>query len=284
MITGIGDNCIDRYLAPIQAEFVGGNVANVVANIALRGGRTAYVGSVGADAAGTRIANTLLEIGVDLGWLQRVPEGSTGITELELAGGDARIVAERYGVSASVNLDAHTLDEIAAGSSWVHTSRTGDAGRYADALRARGVGLSIDLGVVRDLRTAEALAPLAAKFEVVFFSAGAQLADAQVEALARALRARGTTVIGTRGAAGCLAVEDRGRHAQPAANDNRPVIDALGAGDAFIAGFLATAGSTLQTRLRAGSHWAASACRIYGSWPQGVSVRMAAQAAAERGA
>lgn len=52
------------------------------------------------------------------------------------------------------------------------------------------------------------------------------------------------------------------------------IVDPLGAGDAFVAGYLSTLGGTVAADAGAAEHalltactWAAQACRQFGGWP-----------------
>ena len=43
----IGDNCIDRYLPPMDQRFVGGNALNTAVHMKLAGCDVSYLGAVG---------------------------------------------------------------------------------------------------------------------------------------------------------------------------------------------------------------------------------------------
>lgn len=47
----VGDNCIDRYLAPVGDCLVGGNAVNVAVQLARLGRRASYFGTVAPPAA-----------------------------------------------------------------------------------------------------------------------------------------------------------------------------------------------------------------------------------------
>ena len=89
------------------------------------------------------------------------------------------------------------------------------------------------------------------------------------EAMAAELRRRGASIaVVTLGQAGSLACADSTTYRQAAIPVE--VVDTLGAGDAFIAGFIAAPARRRLAagRPRAGAADAAETCRHLGAWPQ----------------
>jgi fructoselysine 6-kinase len=58
-IATVGDNCIDRYLPPVDRSLVGGNAVNVAVNLRRAGHPAAYFGAVGDDEDGMRTRGVL---------------------------------------------------------------------------------------------------------------------------------------------------------------------------------------------------------------------------------
>lgn len=75
----------------------------------------------------------------------------------------------------------------------------------------------------------------------------------------------------TAGAAGAVACVDGSLHAVPAVPLDGP-LETVGAGDAFVGGYLAelVAGRPVECRLRTGARLGAAACRHPGDW-EGVA-------------
>ncbi len=257
----VGDNCIDRYL-PLRRSTVGGNAVNVAVHLARAGIGTAYFGAVGDDPDGRRVLAALRDNHVDPANLRVLPDAVTGYTDITFGPGGERIIGhEELGACAAYRPSA---DEVArlAGMRHVHLGWLDDGGAVKRALATAGTDVSQDLSVTSPAagRTPEGLA-------VAFASAGASLAEG--EALAARLLAGGArTAVVTCGAAGSVATSG-GEIARMDVHAVE-VVDTLGAGDTFIAGFLAARlhGAGLSACLAAGRDAAAATCTHLGGFPQ----------------
>jgi len=144
----------------------------------------------------------------------------------------------------------------------VHIGWMDDAGGLKAALAAAGTDVSQDLSV-----TSPEAGRRAAGLAVAFASAGPSLAEG--ETLAARLVAEGArTAVVTCGAAGSVASD--GNVMAATAARRIAVVDTLGAGDTFIAGFLAARlrGEGLKASLEAGRDLAAVTCTHLGGFPQ----------------
>jgi fructoselysine 6-kinase len=259
-VATVGDNCIDRYL-PLRQSTVGGNAVNVAVHLARLGLGAAYYGAVGDDADGARVLAALRANGVDTDHVH-IRHGRTAYTDIHIAAGGERIIAfEEFGVCAGYRPNRAEI-EMLGRLRHIHIGWVDDGGAVKGALAAAGVGLSQDLSVSSPAagRRAEGLA-------VAFASAGPSLAEG--EALAARLLEEGARIaVVTCGAAGSIAADGR----TMARMDARPVtvVDTLGAGDTFIAGFLAARldGGGLDVCLRSGRDLAAATCGHLGGFPQ----------------
>lgn len=270
MIIGIGDNCIDHYLPPIDKSFAGGNVVNVVANLQKHGQPAVYIGTVGTDDRGTALISDLQALGMNTKFIAR-KEGLTGITEIELVGdGEYVIRSEEYGVSSHVSLDAETLAYLRESATLIHLSLTGGAIELLDRLASLSKPLSCDISTFyakHDRAYWERILPHLA---YVFVSGGSAASDDEVRRLAAEIATFGAKhVIVTRGARGVTAFWDEKEVSQASLLSASEVVDPLGAGDAFISGFLDSlkrSGRTIEDHLLSGSIWAAEACSRFGAW------------------
>ena len=281
MLISIGDNCIDRYVSPVVVARVGGNALNVAANIAIRGEPAAYAGVVGTDAEGDWILRVLRASGVNTDCVERA-DGVSGVTEIAIEGGDYRILREDYGVSAEILVTSALRDFILNHATLIHLTVTGEADKLIEELKTFGVPLSLDLGIVRDGDTLLKVASLLPTVNYVFFSAGSAMSEKDLSALLDKAQLLGCRcVVATRGAKGCSAL-DRGRRVDVASVVTPgSIVDPLGAGDAFITGFLygMEFGRGLEERLQLGSAWAADACLHLGAWKVPVDDDLAASGA-----
>jgi fructoselysine 6-kinase len=268
-LASVGDNCIDRYVPPVRPDTVGGNALNVAVGFVQAGHPAMYLGAVGDDADGRQIVEAAAAAGVDVDGVRVLP-APTGVTTVELLpDGDRRFLDEDYGASALFRLDARDLDRVRA-CGWVHAANLGGGAEALGQLAADGRRLSYDFSDRGDsgLRTV-----LSRHLQVAFFSAPEEN-DAEAVGLAEAALVDGASIaVVTRGARGSLAVDGDGIDVQEAL----PVeaVDTLGAGDAFIAAFIAARvdGAGRREALRRGAEAAARTCRIIGPWPVLKEVR-----------
>jgi fructoselysine 6-kinase len=260
-VATVGDNCIDRYLPPIGVSTVGGNALNVAVHLRRLGQSVAYFGRVGSDEDGKRIVARLAENGVTT---QHVRAGAapTAYTDISTdPSGDRIMLFEEFGACRGYRPDA---GEVAALRSMrhVHIGWLDDAGALKQALAAAGIRVSQDLSV-----NAEADNITAQSLAIAFASAAATKEGAR-DLLAKMLREGARIAVVTCGSAGSIASDGK-THAEAdvVATD---VLDTLGAGDTFIAGFIAgqLEGQDLQACLESGARAAAVTCTHYGAFPQ----------------
>ena len=259
-IAALGDNCIDRFLPPVNRLLAGGNAVNVAVQAALLGCEVSYFGAVGADREGVHLRAELLRNGVGLAGLLIDGERPTAYTEIEtLPGGERRIGFEDFGACATYRVpEAHY--DVLRGVRHVHIGWINDAGESRRRLRALGVSVSQDLSVNN---RPENLDP--AGLSIAFASAEAAAAEAVAAGL---LDAGAELAVVTMGADGSLA-HDGARSLRMPALPVDPV-DTTGAGDSFIAGFLSVhaAGGDLAAALAAGASAARLTCLHPGGFPQ----------------
>ena len=259
-VAAVGDNCIDRYLA-LRKSTVGGNAVNVAVHLARLGLDAAYFGAVGDDASGRRVLVALGDNRVASDHVQ-VRHGLTAYTDIAFGEGGERIIAfEEFGVCAGYGPDPAEIEALRR-IRHVHIGWLNDGGVLKEALAASGTSVSQDLSVTSPL-----LGRRSAGLAVAFASAGPSIAEG--EALAARLLADGACVaVVTCGAAGSVAADGK----TVTRTDAIPVdvVDTLGAGDTFIAGFIAAHvdGQNLQACLRSGRDLASATFGHLGGFPQ----------------
>jgi fructoselysine 6-kinase len=252
VVACFGDNCIDRYLPPLDLALVGGSCVNVAVGLRERGIRSAYIGAVGADADGERVVAELKGRGISVERVAVDPAHPTAVTEIEVtAEADRRFVYEDYAIH-----DAYEPSEVVwallATARHVHASRLP---RHLERLVAlEGPSVSYDFS---DHPIPESLVGL----DIAFASGGDPAT--LVERGARC-------AVVTLGASGSLAAESTGALVREPSTPVAQVVDTCGAGDAFIAAFLASqlADASLAAALAAGSAAGADACAYVGAFPQ----------------
>jgi 2-dehydro-3-deoxygluconokinase len=263
--------------ATMFGRFVAGAEANVAVGLARLGHRVAYIGRVGADGFGTAITRALRGEGVDVGALDVDPGARTAIfvRERRLVG-TADLVYHRAG-SAGSRLgpdDVAAVTGLFTAGRWLHVtgitpalSASCRAAVEAAVERATAAGMtvSLDVNLRRKLWTDDDARPvlraIATRSDIVFagLDEAAVVLDGPVASLdeaARGLLALGPSVAVLKlGSAGALARE-RDREATSHEGFAVPlVLDPVGAGDAFVAGFIAARleGHDLATALAWGN-------------------------------
>jgi 2-dehydro-3-deoxygluconokinase len=273
-----------RLGAPMTTS-VAGAESNVAIGLARLGHAVAFVGAVGADELGALVVRTLRAEGIDVAGVRADQVRATGVMFREQRTSEVVHVDYVRTGSAGSAIDEdlaavalapppavfHVSGITAALSPSAATS-TATALRLA---RAAGVVTSLDVNYRHRLwsRTAAAaaLAPLLVDVDVLFAS-GDELAlvfpDGQVPPSA----GRPGEVVVTHGAKGAEAWAGSDHLHQPAA----PVdaVDVVGAGDAFVAGYLSARidGLDLAARLERGTAVAAVAVSTQGDW-EGLPTR-----------
>jgi 2-dehydro-3-deoxygluconokinase len=252
-------------------RFVAGAEANVAVGLARLGHSVAFVGRVGADGFGEAIRRRLRGEGIDIRELTTDPDAPTGLMFRERRGlGPAQVVYVRRG-SAGSRLTVADVDRAAAGglldgARWLHLTGITPAlspealaatTHAADLARKAGLTVSLDLNLRRRLWSDETAAPvlrdlasrtdvlLGSPDELAVVSARSDGRDPEAHdpaGLAHAAVGLGPAVVVAKlGADGALAF---GRDT-PNETVVRPavplpvVVDPVGAGDAFCAGFIA---------------------------------------------
>lgn len=260
-IAAVGDNCIDKFLPPLGQALIGGNAVNVAVQLARLGHDAFYFGAVGPDADGRRTRDALAANGVSVTHMQERP-GKTAHTDIEvLPSGERVFLLEDFGVCAGYR---PSEDDIAVLKTMdhVHIGWLDDGGALRRALAGAGVSVSQDVSVNAD--------PVDIGIEglaIAFGSAGND--DAAADAMLERFLAAGVqTAVVTRGAKGSVAATREAR--AEAGIREVDVVDTTGAGDSFIAGFLAVrlGGGSLEAAVAAGRDRAAQACGHVGGFPQ----------------
>jgi len=280
-LAGVGDNVVDRY-RDLGTMFPGGQALNVAVHAHRSGIDTAYQGVVGDDVAGRHVLGAMRSEGIDTSHV-RVVAGRNAYAEVELHDGNREFVGGDAGVSKFRLTD----DDLAwlTGFQLIHSSESS----YLEDQLAQLAGvapLSFDFSVRRDPAYVEPLLPHVAIAE---FSLS-DLDDSAAAAWLERIHGLGPRlVLATRGAADAMLFDGQRLVRQQVLPTE--VIDSLGAGDAFIARFLAghLRGEPHEAALAAAAEQAASTCRSYGAFGYGTAAfpplspeRDAAVAARER--
>lgn len=265
----------------------GGAESNVAIGLAYAGVPVTWVGRVGVDPAGDRVLADVAAQGVEVVGV-RDPERSTGVMMKErLPDGRTRVSYHRRGSAASAFTPGDLPSGLVERAALLHltgiTLALSDTARetvHAAVVRAidAGVPVSFDVNhrpkLVDDATGRGWYRAVAARAAVVFAGddearlvLGRDERTGDDEALAHELAAlaNGTAVVklGSRGAVASVEGTIHRRAASPVA-----VVDPVGAGDAFVAAWLAAdlAGRSPAEALDAAADAGALACTVHGDW------------------
>ena len=260
VIACIGDSCVDHY-ASLGQKFPGGNPVNFAVYLRRMGSEASFIGAVGSDEDGTLVLNALDRKGVDVSHVQ-VLEGPTPTTHVSMENGNRVFTSYDPGVMDHFRLRAEDLAFIGQHAMAV-SALWGRCEEDLEAIQALGVPVAFDCADLPDDPVAKRALP---HVDIAFFSDD-KAEDDQLMEIIRDIYARGPkVVVAMRGAQGSMAYDGELFYTQGAIDCH--VVDTLGAGDSYIAGFLHATlqGLPMPRRMRAGSECAAVTIGYIGAW------------------
>ena len=251
---------MDHYES-LGQKFPGGNPVNFAVYLRRVGAEASFIGAVGSDEDGQLVLDALAAKGVDVSRV-RVLEGPTPTTTVTMENGNRVFTSYEPGIMTDYRLEPEDLDFIARHDLAV-SAIWGRCEQDLAAIRARGVPVAFDCADLPEDPVALAALP---NVDIAFFSDDGTPVEALMEK-ARAIAAMGpSTVVVMRGAKGSMVFDGQTFYLQEAVDC--PVVDTLGAGDSYIAGFLHAAllGKPIPERMRAGSENASVTIGYVGAW------------------
>lgn len=269
-LAGIGDNVVDYYQDQ-GMMYPGGNALNVAVACKRNGAEAcAYVGIVGDDAAAQHVIRSSLAEGIDLTRIRRAygPNGEAVVTLNEE--GDRIFAGTNRGLRVQSLLALQlTQDDIDYLNDYdvIHTSVNSDIEHELPKLAHKPV--SYDFSTPKRW-SKEYLAKVCPYLTYAFFS-GSELSVKEIDFLIDEVHHYGVKVVGvTRGAESAIFSESGRRFSRsplPA-----KVVDTMGAGDSFIAGFLTSYSDSrdMEAALLLGAQSAAATCGHYGAFGYGI--------------
>lgn len=256
-ILAIGDNCIDEYIRQSQ-KYVGGCSVNFAIYIRQLGGESAYLGAVGNDENGSLIMDTIRSYGVDISHIH-VMKGNTAVTKVELVHNDRAFLGYEEGVLAEFVLHQKDFEYIEH-FHLVHTSVYGKIDRFLPKLKGK-VKICYDFG---DKLEYNNLNTVLDNIDYAFFSYKQD--DDFIRCYLKNAYSHGLEcAVATLGGNGSIAYDGNTfyRHGIRQVE----VVDTIGAGDSFIAGFMYTMlqGAAVPECLAAGAAKAESTIQHFGA-------------------
>ncbi|MFD5214001.1 sugar kinase [Microbacterium sp. NPDC058345] len=244
---------------------IGGAESNVAAHVASLGHRTAWVSALGDDVLGRRVNRMVSDLGVDTRWVAFDPSAPTGVYFKDPGHGVHYYRAGSAASRMTAESVAHVPLEDAAivHVSGITPALSADCAAMIDAVIDRvtsaGTGaLSFDVNHRAALWAASAAAPvllaLANRSDIVFvgLDEAQTLWGCETPDEVRALIPAPAHLVVKDGDVGATEFSAEGTVFVPAIPTE--VVEAVGAGDAFAAGWLAAklSGATAEERLQSG--------------------------------
>ena len=263
----IGDNCIDVYRKidgkVVFRRYPTGNVVDTGVNLQKLGVPTSIISTTGSDEMGAWMVESLRAEGLDLTRL-KVGDGPTAVTYMDMNGTD-RVHGEYIeGVMADIEFDEEDI-RFAAAHDLVHSALWGMAEEALPAVKAlRDVPVSFDYADRLDHPLVERTLPFV---DYGFFSYH-ESRDAFIEDYLRDKVDRGMKIaVATFGDKGSLAWDGK-EFTQWGICPAPRVVNTVGAGDSFIAGFLCglLRGRSVADCLALGAETAAAVVQVFEPW------------------
>ncbi|KHF44737.1 sugar kinase [Saccharomonospora viridis] len=267
---------------------VGGAETNVAVGLSRLGVPVTWIGRVGDDSLGRRVVREIRGEGVDVR-ARLDPDAATGLMLKELTGpGTSRVYYYRAGSAGSRLAATDVPSGLVESVGLVHltgiTPLLSDSAREAclsvvRRARTAGVRVSFDVNYRSTLApahvAAEVLGELAAEADLLFGSPeelthvvlGGATGEPEVDALVAALDPAGTReIVVKRGADGASTYA--GDSVVHAPGHRIEVVDTVGAGDAFVAGYLSgdVQGWSVEEKLVRANACGALLCTMPGDW------------------
>ena len=262
-LIAVGDNVTDCYIND-NVYYPGGNAVNVAVNCKRDGAeKAAYIGIFGNDENADWIQKCLAKEQIDTSRSRKVYAHSAQ-PKVILKDGDRVFAAGKRDSCQhlfSIHLVAEDL-EIIKDFDICHTSCYSNIEYELEAL-SQICDVSFDFSDKRGEKYLERVCPY---ITYAFFS-GSDLNEEECQILLKLAVSKGAKICGiTRGSKGSLFFDGTDFYTQGIVKTE--VIDTMGAGDSFIAGFLTNYGDTknIKKALSFASAKAAATCRVHGGF------------------
>lgn len=229
-IAAVGDNCIDAYKNKGEI-FPGGNPVNVAVYVKRMDGDSSYTGVVGNDYYGEFIIESLLAKEVDISHI-KVLDGKTAVTYVEIKNGERILGDYEEGVMKDFKLTEDDIDFL-CNHDLVVTGVWGMIESELHKIKDRNIPIAFDFADNPDQEILNKALPYV---DYAFFS-NDQKNDEELYEFMKCIKSKGPRVIVvTRGEKGSMSYD--GDELAKFGITECEVIDTMGAGDSYIAGFL----------------------------------------------
>lgn len=259
-IATVGDNCIDVYES-LNVCFPGGNPVNVAVYFKRLGGEASYTGVVGDDTYGSIILEALKSKNIDISHV-RIISGNTAITKVELIDGERVFGDYNEGVLAQFSLSDSDIDFLTS-HDMVVSSLWGNIESELYKIKEKSIPIAFDFANKLSGRILETAISCV---DYAFFSYD-EGDNEFIREFMKKIKERGPKiVIVTLGDKGSICYDGN----EFISHGTVPciVVDTMGAGDSYIAGFLRgiLLGKEIRECMKLGAENAAVTLQYRGTW------------------
>ncbi|KIN27203.1 hypothetical protein B4071_3358 [Bacillus subtilis] len=253
-------------------QTAGGNALNVAVLAKRLGHESSYIGIVGNDEAAAHLLNVLKLEQVNADYIRQAHgENGMAIVTLDEQGDRIFVRSNKGGIQSRLRLAFQEKDvSFISGHDLLHTSVYSRLENDLPQLCGL-VPVSFDFSTNREDDYLRRVCP----YVTYAFFSGSDLSESECGELAKTAHGYGAKMVCmTRGGQGAiLSAGDRVYH-QPIVETD--IIDTLGAGDSFIAGFLTAfcVKQDITYALRQAAETAAKTCGVYGAFVYGYPYRL----------
>ena len=261
-LAAVGSNCIDFY-ANLEGgkAYPGGGPVNMAVYTVRLGGQASYIGPVGDDKFGSIMVKAIREKGVDVSHLH-VKSGKTAVSQVELINGERVFGDYDEGVLSDYVLSQDDINFILQHDMVVCDLWGTVEGQYKE-LKEKGITTVFDCATRPEDEAAQIAMPYT---DILLFSS-----EEDNDFLRQQMIAYGQKgpklVIAMLGTKGSLCYDHQDFHAYGIVECDK-VVDTMGAGDSYIAGFLSAYhdGNDILTCMHKGAANATETLKYFGAW------------------
>ena len=262
-LAAVGSNCIDHYNnLNGGTSYPGGGPVNMAVYTVRLGEQASYIGPIGTDGFGKIMYDAVKAKGVDVSHMH-VRQGTTAVTQVELIDGERVFGDYDEGVLADYVLSEEDMDFICEHDVVVCDLWGKVEGQYKD-LKERGMTTAFDCATRPEDKEAKTAMPYT---DYLFFSSD----EGDTEELRKQMKEyhdKGPKlVLAMLGTAGSLCYDGEKYHSYGIVECDH-VVDSMGAGDSYIAGFLCgiVEGLSIEECMHKGAATATETLKYFGAW------------------
>lgn len=261
-VAAIGDNCVDVY-PRLDKYYCTGNSVDFAVHMKHLGADVSLISTTGNDEYGKQMIRELSEEKIDISHL-KVEEGSTAISYMDLIERERTYGDYIEGVMEKIKFTEEDIT-FAASHDLIHTAFWGNAHKHLPRLKEKGAKICFDYATEVEDSLVEETLPYV---DYAFFSF--EDCNLEVKQFLKNVIDKGVTIaVATFGEGGSMAYD--GENYYQYGIYPSEVINTVGAGDSYMAGFMygIMSGKRITECQEIGAKIAAHVVSIFDPWEKG---------------